>query len=282
MRYITASKVAAILGLSPWESPLSLWHKMRGDVPREPQTKTQARGHYLEPSVLAWWIDQHPGWVWDESRGRTCYSERLPWAAAAPDGIAVTDTGELIPVEAKTAADDTQWGKPGTDEIPVYYAAQCMWTLHVMQAPRIYVPVLTGRLEFREYVVDYDQQVAAGIEAAARDFYLSLDEGGVAPPLDAHPATYESLRRVHPDIHDDDIELDRDVAAAFCAATRAAKTADTELTAAKIAVAAAMGTARTAHVGGQTVAIRKQSAAGVPFVQAARTLPALTPLEAGK
>ena len=39
----------------------------------------------------------------------------------------------------KSAANDDEWGTPGTDEIPAYYVAQCMWTMHVTGAPLIYV-----------------------------------------------------------------------------------------------------------------------------------------------
>ena len=49
---VTASKVSAILGLSPYESPRSLWHKMRGDIPAQPQTRAQARGTHLEAGIL--------------------------------------------------------------------------------------------------------------------------------------------------------------------------------------------------------------------------------------
>ena len=58
LRLMTASKVAAILGVSQWDSPRSMWHRMRNELPAEPQSTVQSRGHYLEPAVLAWWADQ--------------------------------------------------------------------------------------------------------------------------------------------------------------------------------------------------------------------------------
>jgi hypothetical protein len=55
---MTASKVAAVLGLSPWDSPYSLWYQMAGQVDRGIETVNQTRGHYLEPAVAAWVADR--------------------------------------------------------------------------------------------------------------------------------------------------------------------------------------------------------------------------------
>lgn len=41
-RIVSASKVPAILGLSRWQSPLSMWLKMRGDIEPTPPAAGQA------------------------------------------------------------------------------------------------------------------------------------------------------------------------------------------------------------------------------------------------
>src|SRR5689334_4090086 len=85
LKTISASKVAAILGLSKWESPRSLWHQMRGDLPREEPTTAQSRGHYLEPAILAWFFDQHPEL---RQSAKTGASYVDGWKSAAPDAVA--------------------------------------------------------------------------------------------------------------------------------------------------------------------------------------------------
>src|SRR5690606_6484943 len=150
-RRITASKVAAILGLSPWEAPRSLWHRMRGDLPREGSTDVQRRGHYLEPAILAWWRDQHDvlpksevpvdgEWVkaWEEQPTYTLGD----WAAATPDARAWvdgTDAFSAVLVEAKSTAQE--W-----DELPAYYLTQVIWQMHVSGIHRCHVPVIGPRL----------------------------------------------------------------------------------------------------------------------------------------
>jgi putative phage-type endonuclease len=274
LKLITASKVAAILGLSPWESPRSLWHLMRGDIPAEPQTDEQARGHYLEPAVLAWFFGQHPEYTW--LCGCTVVHDN-GWAAATPDAIAARrDASDFVelPVEAKTSANDDEWGTPGTDEIPVYYAAQCMWTMHVMGASRIYVPVLLSRLTFAEYVLDYNSTAAAVIEAKCKTFLDSLT-GSEPPPVDGHPATYQSLRRVHPDIdRAADIQVHPVHAERYCRAVTNYKQAETELSHAKSLVLDEMGNARRALCGNDVIATRQLPAkGGRPYLKPARTLP---------
>lgn len=272
LELITASKVAAILGVSPWESPMSLWLKMHGDIEADPQTAAQSRGHYLEPAVLNWFFDQHPELRrWGATTGT--YLHTNGWAAASPDALAANVNDYVVtPVEAKTAADDSEWGTPGTDEIPTGYAAQCVWTMHVLGAPRIYVPVLTSRLEFREYVVEYDADLASHIEARCKAFLDSLTSDE-RPEVDSHTQTYESLRKANPLIEDESVDLDEAVARLYCEAVTRAKATDRDLTLAKSHMADAMGLAKKAYFGGELVAQRQNSSGGSPYVKPAKNLP---------
>ena len=81
---VTASKVAAILGLSPWESPYSMWLKMRGDIPADDGSNQAAksRGHYLEDGIIRWWADQHPARDIEETQPSALLDD---WGAATPD-----------------------------------------------------------------------------------------------------------------------------------------------------------------------------------------------------
>ena len=52
-RKMTASKVAAVLGLSKWASPYSMWLRMKGLDPDDENRNAadKARDHYLEDDV---------------------------------------------------------------------------------------------------------------------------------------------------------------------------------------------------------------------------------------
>jgi predicted phage-related endonuclease len=105
----------------------------------------------------------------------------------------------FVLVEAKTSANDDEWGRPGTDEIPTHYLTQCYWAMHVSGIHETRVPVLTSRLRFEEYIVKHDPEVGRLLETRCREFYDSLSSD-TPPPLDDSVSTFECMKRLHPDI----------------------------------------------------------------------------------
>lgn len=278
-RHITASKVSAILGLSPYDSPLSCWHKMKGNVPLEGETEDHRRGHYAEPAIIAWWCDQHDDVT--SLQPQPQYSHpNLPWAAATPDAVAViADVNEVL-VEAKSARDMDEWGDEGTDEIPAHYLVQILFQLHLAGLKRAYVPVWGPWFEMAEYVVDYDETLAAGILNRCREFYDSL-AADVPPPLDDTVATFQTLKALHPAITKDEVaQLDEDVAVEFIASKNDLKAADARARKAQSEVLAAMGNAQYGNYGDVRVSRRQPSSAtSVALYQVAKTTEAITTQE---
>jgi predicted phage-related endonuclease len=269
MRLVTASKVSAILGLSPWDSPRSMWHKMRGELGDDGNNaEAKARGQYLEAGVIAWWKDQHLG-----ARNLTEQEDlRLEdWAAATPDLTGEDEHGNDFVLDAKTAASDDDWG----DEPPAYYLAQSMWQLACKPSAQVaYVAVLFGRprLGFREYVIQRDDDLIASIVSRCREFYDSLT-AEVPPPLDDHVATYEAIRKMHPDIdRDAEVELPTWLAIRFTNAVRELAVAQTEDRYARSLVLDLMGRARLAKHDGITVARRQPNRSGVSLIPVAKTI----------
>jgi len=264
---MSASKVAAVLGVSPWESPRSLWHKMRGDILPEAQTKVQARGHYLEAGVLAWWRDQH-----DLTSCETqVYVTKDEWACATLDALATDAHGNTIVVEVKTAARADEWGTPGTDEIPAYYAAQVMWQLALVpDAQFAAVAVLLGPgLDLCEYVVPRDEGLIGAITDRCRDFYDSLS-GDEPPDLDDSVATFLTIKAIHPDIDPGaEVELTIEHAAEFLDSGDAERAAVKRARAAKTVVLDALGDAQYGVCEGLRVARRQPSSNGSPALYVA-------------
>jgi len=271
MRHLSASKIAAVVGLSPYESRYSLWHRMAGRLPDVDTKPHLARGHYLEAGVAAWFADQHPDW---NLRPGGCWAHpQQPLFTASPDREAVTADGEIVGVELKTAADNDEWGQPGTDEIPPGYAAQVQWQMYVRGTRRTHVAMLSCYLEFREYVVDYDPDDVAFLATEAEGFLASLPGGPAErrPSIDDHDATYDAVRQLHPLIEHRDVEVPTDVALRYLAAVPAEKDAARELTGAKAALLDAMGTARRALLADAPIARRqpgKGDAVSLYFVKA--------------
>lgn len=274
LRHMSASKVAAVMGTSPYESRFSLWLRMHGDLEPQEQTAAMSRGHYLEAGVREWWMDQNaedPQWIL--SLDATCWKHDTEEWIATPDATLDTPDGTL-PLEVKTAADSDEWGEDGTDQIPAGYRDQVQWQMHVMGAPRCHVAVLLPFLDLRQYVVPYDAARCALIESEVRAFMASLD-AGERPDLDAHGATYTALRALHPDIDPVDVEVPDDVAVEFVTAVTAAKAAAAREKAARSVLFDAMGTAQKATWGGTVIATRQAKGEGNPYLVAAKNLPTL-------
>ena len=169
---MSASKVAAAVGLSPYESPFSLYHRMAGLIPQPAQTAVMSRGHYLESGVAAWWADQHP--EYDVLRGQSYLHETRDWQVAAPDRLlalgADAEVTSLLEIKTARDADDDEWGPAGSDQIPVGYRCQVLWQMSTLGVDTAHVAVLLPYLEFRDYVIEYDAADADALVAAARSF----------------------------------------------------------------------------------------------------------------
>ncbi len=179
---IGGSDVAAILGLSPWRTPLDVYLDKTGQGVEVEETGPMRWGSLLEPVIL------------DEFERQTGFPVHrgLPlmkhdthkFLIGNLDGI--TDGGI---VEAKTARSDKDWGEPGSAEIPVYYQAQVAHYMAVTGAVLVYVPVLIGASDFRIYQVERDEAFIADLIEAERAFWHDHVLAGIPPePVNAADA----------------------------------------------------------------------------------------------
>ncbi|MDN4173957.1 YqaJ viral recombinase family protein [Nocardioides sp. SOB77] len=277
LRLMTASKVAAILGASPWDSPRSMWHKMRNELPEEPQTAVQSRGHYLEPAVLQWYADEHGIDTADQNQWRVHpLYVKDGWAAATPDAVAFPAAAPRL-VEAKSARELEEWGAPGTDEIPTYYLFQAYWQMHVSGIHVTDVPIIGAFLDFALYRVTYDPEVGTELEQRCRAFMDSV-AADRPPALDGTTATYDALRKLYRAIDDSAVEIPTATAREYLEALAARKDAETRERQAKSTVLDLMGETRFATCGGIKVARRQPNRTGFQLNQVAKSTADL-PLE---
>lgn len=254
------SEIAAVLGLSPWESKFSLWHRKAGLASPQADSDRMAWGRYQEDSIARWYADQHPEWTIRRT-GMWRHTTRV-WQFANLDRLAIQGR-QLKVVEIKIAGSADGWGDPGTDEIPVYYRAQVLWYMDCLGVDEAVVVVSIAGQPPREYVVRYDIDEALFLRQEAQAFLASV-ELGQRPDLDAHSATYAVLRELHPDIDDVDIELDVTIAAPYLAALENYATAEAAKARATSAVLDAMGATRRAFWAGRQVAMRIPGRNGSP------------------
>lgn len=262
---VTASKVAAILGLSPFDSQYSIWQLMAGNIPPATETRPMKRGNMLENAVLDWWLEEHPDMT---EVARQKWYPLEEWAGATPDMDVTGPTGDLEGVDAKTIGRDDEWA----DEPPVHYLASSMFQMACApEMKRVHLAVLFGKpFDLRTYTIERDDDLIAQILAQARAFYDSLGMD-MPPDLDDTVATYDAVKALHPDIDPDlDVEIPRDLAHEYVTAALAFKDAETAERSAKTRLLDAMGRARVATCDGAKVARRQPNRSGVSLVRVAK------------
>jgi putative phage-type endonuclease len=246
---IGGSEIAAVMGLSPYESRFSLWHRKKGLVAPVEETDVMYWGKIHEPAVCAEFGKRHPEW-------------RVEQAPTYGRGVQIANPDRLLYgprslelLEAKTSRDDEGWGEPGTDEVPVHYRAQCLWYLDVLGARRCHVAVLIGLSDYREYVIEYDEAEARLLRDGGAEFMQTL-AANERPDIDGHSATYQVLRELPEGLDAVDVEIPTALRDRWYAAQDAGWAAEDELTACKGELLDAIGTGQRAVCEGQRVATR--------------------------
>lgn len=125
---IAATDVSAVLGLSPWRSPLDVWLDKTGRAPPVEETEDMQRGTFLEDGARRWYAHRTGAKV---AVPGTLVHPRDSLVIATPDGVALLG-GEVRGLEIKMPSGARGWGEPGTDAVPQHYVIQCAWQLAAM------------------------------------------------------------------------------------------------------------------------------------------------------
>lgn len=174
---IGGSDAAAVLGASRWKTRADVWLDKTGRAVDIEETAPMHWGNMLEPVIRA------------EYAARTGYtvlqpammaSEKYPHMLANLDGVA---NGKRI-VEIKTARSADGWGDPGTDEVPLEYAAQVHHYMIVTGMEVADIAVLIGGSDFRIYTVEADRWIHASMVAQEAAFWELVQTDTPPDPVD--------------------------------------------------------------------------------------------------
>lgn len=210
--------ISGILGCSPYLSPLGAYLRLRKEVSGSESTPAIERGLRFEDVVANTFAANHydirvehnpdftsdPFYVVDKDvEYLTGSPDRLLFAKDAKPG-----DPPIAGLEIKTAGihSKDQWGKKGTDQIPINYLCQCQWYL-------MFFPELTdwhvaveffdeneSPLLYAEYLVKRDDEVIAAMRKSAINFFEDFVKKSTPPPsqsVDDCVRTY--VRKAFPD-----------------------------------------------------------------------------------
>lgn len=281
---IGGSEIAAVLGLSPFTSRYSLWHEKASGIRTFDGNDYTDWGTRLEPVVAAKFCEDHPELKRLELQGYTYAHPEREWQTASPDlRLIVRDRDnddfpaparDLTFLEVKTARRDDAW----YDGIPLYYRTQVLWTMDVLGVDHAWLAVLISGSDYREYPVVLDAEAEADLaimREAGQKFIDSLMDG-TPPDIDDSYSTYQTMRRVYPDIDAGvEHEIDRETAELFIEANNTFDEAKRAQQYARNAIARHMGRANYATCEGTRIARRQPARDGGPpiLVSTRKSLP---------
>lgn len=196
-RGIGGSDVAAIMGLSPWKSPLEVWLEKtnRASAPDLSDKEAVAMGTELEGDVLEMYRRRHP-----KSRVQRVNAILVdnirPWAQASLDGIVRDPELGWGVLEIKTGSRESEWA----DGVPLHYLTQVTHYLSVTGYPFADVAALIGDygLHYHEYRVMRDEDDLQSVVESVDEFWADCVEKDVMPPyVSALPSEGKALYEVY-------------------------------------------------------------------------------------
>lgn len=172
--FIGGSDVAAVLGLSPYRTPLDLYYAKTTEPSIEEESRNavaKLRGKRLEPYVCDMLTQEHGLFLL--ARNQRYEDPEHPFLACEVDAETPSEGGRGTDnVEIKTVHPFKmkEWGEELTDSIPVHYTAQAMHGLMITGRDVCRFAVLIGD-ELRLYRVERDVDIIEGMRKREVSFW---------------------------------------------------------------------------------------------------------------
>lgn len=244
---VGASEVAAVLGLSPWQTPLQVYEAKHGK-PNEIDADVAYFGHALEPVIAGWVIRTHRAETGMLTGGFAARSLEWPFLTASLDRIASHPDGLPIGVELKTSSAFAKdaWA----DGVPVQYQAQVQAQMAVFGTPYGFLAVLHGGNQPAFHRIERDDEfIDQVLIPGVAEFWFEH----VITHIPPEPTTTAEAIRVWPGNPDETVEATDELLRLWAdlgAATAVEKDAHTEAESIRLEIEKRMGNASTlTHAG---------------------------------
>ena len=197
---IGGSDAAAIVGMSQYASPYSVWAEKTGKLPPKEDNEAMRQGRDLEDYVAQRFTEATGKKVRRENN--IIINPKYPFAHANVDRMVV---GEDAGLECKTTS-VLNLGKFKNGEYPENYYVQCVHYLAVTGAKRWYLGVVILGVGFEWFVIERDEGEIAALMQSEEAFWEYVKKN-TAPPTDGTKGTTEALKAVFPISNDDKVDL---------------------------------------------------------------------------
>jgi putative phage-type endonuclease len=227
--FLGGSDIAAVMGLSPWKTPVELWMEKTGRAPQEEpddaKKRILERGHKLEPFIRDMVIAK----LQDEgcevqllASNRRFSDHDHPFLACEIDfELRVTGTveiggnlhalaGEEINADAKSVSSFARkkWGTESNEDVPIEYAAQFMHGLGITGRRLCLVAALRSFDDVDIYWTVRDDETIAAMREKAVMFWRDCVLADRAPD----PYTFSDIKLLFPTDNGKTIEATPEIA----------------------------------------------------------------------
>lgn len=179
-----ATDVVAIVGLSRWATPFSVWAEKTGRTPIDDTVPSvEAEFGLRAEAMLAPWFGELTGYFARKWQHRAHHREWRVGRATLDALVFRTrrSAAPLGPLELKTTDRQPDWT---AETFPLDYMAQIQWQMEVTDTDRAWLFALHGRRPVI-YPVERDLDDGAWLLDAARRFWRDHVEGDRPPPVHA-------------------------------------------------------------------------------------------------
>lgn len=203
---IGGSDAAAVLGMSKYSTPITVWQEKTGmvDPPDLSGNESVHWGKVLEDVVAREFAERHP-----EMRVRRAnamlWSKERPWMFASVDRLLTDERGRKGVLEIKTC--DARLAEDWADGVPDYYLPQPTHYLAVTGFEFFAVAALVGGNRYVEYFHERDEEDVEALVRCESEFWENCVLGGSMPPATSSRADSAALRGMFPDPSEEYVEM---------------------------------------------------------------------------
>lgn len=184
---IGGSDMGALMGLSPYKSPVELWKEKKDGRDDWTTTEAMEMGHVLEPIIADLYATKNPDVRVSDPDDITFIHGEYPFLIAHPDRRLRDKAGRRGILEIKTS-------RYGWDRLPPHYELQMRHYMNVLDYDYAVCAVLFGGSEYREYRIERNKLVDAVMIKHAEAFM----EGVASGECPTDPSTLEDVSLLFP------------------------------------------------------------------------------------
>jgi len=204
---IGGTDIAAIFGLNRWKSPMHVYLDKIGAGETVEQNEAMYWGSKMERDLAERFDEEHPEFLLERNQeSELSVHPDHPFIVGSFDGLVLSAysgvdvNGKVLPPiagwEAKTASAYKRSEWDGVD-VPQEYWLQCQWYMGISGLPRWYLSVLIGGNDYREFVIERDDEAIEMLIRRAVEFW-KLVEDRTPPPIDGSEASSNVLDSMFP------------------------------------------------------------------------------------